>query len=768
MTWTKIINKISSISICLFIVLILFIEIDFITANGVGPSSIFNTDFEMNEYSKFNETDQNVNSINITLPSSSWFIQDVELNFTEIKFGKEVKTIESQNYTGFYDRVYYQQNSDWFHGLGLQIKLTEPTTIYGVDLYGDKEKDNPKVINVQIRGYDALNNKPNSSIYSTVEINMSISEGEGWYRQTFPSPILLSEGNYFLVINGSDVTTVNDDRIWWYYNNVNSSDPTLYSSYYDEAGQWSTGIQNHTYLHKLIQKVNTPVYPEQINMTVKIDNQLYPISNNTSEGEGYLGKTIVNFSPNSESYQMIVNNQASESLLFNASCSVTLSHNFASPSSVVVQEGTTNMWSVRPTIVRQPTNYSVLFNYPSSWENISVLRDDVNITSGIIVDTTDHKIIILNDSISNGADWEITAFSPNIVFDLNVQRTDYTLGQEIQFSLRAPILSGTYTFILLNSAGTPVQNQTIVYPSETLFFYNLKLNDLDGTYTAYVFWFSDAGINAGVQSQIFEISLYQPPTPPLPEFPLPLLILIILLGALTLGLVSFIVYKRINSQQRTKLEKFLSKCTDISNINDVIIIDSKSGIDIYSQSFGGNKLDTSLISGFLQAISNFGSTISEAAKESRTLTIEYKDSIVMQTEFVNLKLIVTLKENPSASFKFVMEDLAYDIYKQYGEEIDKFTGILKPFHSMKDLIEKHLNVTFLYPLTIVENQKIKLSTSEKEMVLKARNLMKDSNMNHFYSLYLLPENTCTPKDYQTIFDLIEKGIFQPSKKPINE
>jgi len=760
---TRMLNRISLVSITLFIFISLFSKIDFIHANGTGPSLTFNNIFDLNEYSKFNETDQNVNSINITLPSSSWFIQDAELNFTEIKFGKELKIIESQNYTGNYGRVYYQQIGDRNHGLGIQIKLTEPTTIYGVDLYGIKEKDNPTIINFQIRGYDALNNKPNSSIYSTMEMNMSISEGEGWHRQTFPSSILLSEGNYFLVINGSNVGAVQDDRIWWYYNNINPSDPSLYSSYYNETDQWSTGIQNHTYLHKLIQKVETPVYPETINMTVNIDNQLYPISNSTSEGEGYLGKTIVDFSPNSESYQIVVNNQASESLLFNVTYSVTLSKNFYSPSSVVVQEGTTNKWSVKPTIVRQPTNYSILFNYPNSWENISVLRDTANITSSVIVDTTENKIIILNDSISAGADWEITAFSPNIEFDLNVQRTEYILGQQIQFSLLSPIYSGTYTFILLDSGGFAVQNQTITYPSETVFSYTLNSTDLDGTYTAYVFWFSDTETDAGVQSQLFEISLNQSTPPPtLPsEFPWPFIIII---GVIAVGLVSFVAYKRIHSSRRTKLEKFLSKCTDISIINDIIVIDSKSGIDIFSQSFGGRKLDTSLISGFLQAISNFGMTISEAAKESRTLNIEYKDSIVMQTEFVNLKLIVTLKENPSSNFKFIMEDLAYDIYKQYGGEIDKFAGILKPFQNINVLTEKHLNVSFLYPLIVKQNPKVKLSMSEKDMVNKALAFMKKNKFNYFYSLYLMPENTFSPKDYQTIFTLIEKGIFQPTEK----
>jgi len=755
-------NRVGFVLIALFMFLSFFSKIDFITADGIGPVQRFNTNLVFSEFSIFNNEIKNANSINISLPSSSWSIQDVELNFTDIKFGKELKIIEDQIYVGDYDRIYYQHNGLRTQGLGIQIKLTEPTTIYGVELYGDKIELGTTIIEVQIRGYDALNNKPNSSVYSSMEINMSTTEG--WHRQIFPSSILLPEGNYFLVINGSDVVTVNDDRILWYYNNINPSDSSLYASYYDQTDQWSTGIQTHTYLHKLIQKVNTPVYPEQINMTVNIDDQFYPISNKTSEGKGYLDKTIVNFSPNSESYQILVNNEASESLLFNVSYSVTLSNNIYSPSSVVVQEGTTNKWSVKPIIVRQPLNYSVLFNYPSNWENISVMKDDVDITSSVIVDTIGHRIIILNDSITEGADWEITATSPNIDFELNVQRTEYFLGQEIQFQLQTPILSGTYTFVLLNSAGTSVQNQTITYPSETLFSHNLNLTDLDGTYTAYVFWFSDIETNAGIQSQEFLISINEPPPTPPPEFPLPLVIFIVILGAVSVGLVSFISYKKIQSRQRTKLEKFLSKCTDIFNINDVIVIDSKSGIDVFSQSFGGRNLDTSLISGFLQAISNFGSTISEAAKESRTMSIEYKDSIVIQTEFVNLKLIVTLKEPPSANFKFIMEDLAYDIYKDYGVEIDKFTGILKPFHKMNELIEKHLNVSFLYRLKIVENPKIKLSKSEKEMVAKARTFMKENKFDYFYSLYLLPENACTPKDYQTIFNLIEKGIFQPTEK----
>jgi hypothetical protein len=108
-----------------------------------------------------------------------------------------------------------------------------------------------------------------------------------------------------------------------------------------------------------------------------------------------------------------------------------------------------------------------------------------------------------------------------------------------------------------------------------------------------------------------------------------------------------------------------------------------------------------------------------------------------------------------------MEDLAYDLYNQYGEEIEKFTGILQPFHNMNDLTEKHLNISFLYPLIVKQNPNVKLSMHEKEMVNKALVFMKENEFDSFYSLRLMPENTCSPKDYKTLFALIEKGIFQP-------
>ncbi len=131
------------------------------------------------------------------------------------------------------------------------------------------------------------------------------------------------------------------------------------------------------------------------------------------------------------------------------------------------------------------------------------------------------------------------------------------------------------------------------------------------------------------------------------------------------------------------------------------------------------------------------------------------------TEFVNLKLIIIMGKNPSKNFVFSVESLAYYIFKYYGKLLDNFKGVLAPFQGISKLVEKILNVSFISPLKIEINKNYKLSQVEKQMVNRASKFMKENDFDYFYSLYLLPDNACSPKDYETILKLIEKGIFKP-------
>ena len=171
-------------------------------AQSNGDSLIIPINFSMLEFGEENGINENVGSIDIEIPSSSWNFTDIQLNFTDIKLDRDVITIEDQQY-GVYDYIYKRNPSQRRYGLGVQINLTEATIIKGVYMYGYKSPETTELIDIQLRGYDSLNNKPNSTIYSSVNYNVSLIPG--WYLQNFSNPISLSPGNYFLVLNGSNV-----------------------------------------------------------------------------------------------------------------------------------------------------------------------------------------------------------------------------------------------------------------------------------------------------------------------------------------------------------------------------------------------------------------------------------------------------------------------------------------------------------------------------------------------------------------------------------
>ena len=171
-------------------------------AQSNGDSLTILTNFSMLEFGEKNGTNENVGSIDIEIPSSSWNFTDIQLNFTDIKLEQEIKTIEDQEYS-FSGRIFNRNPAQKMFALGVQINLTEATIIKGVYIFGYKSPETTELIDVQLRGYDNLNNKPNSTIYSSVNFNVSVDRG--WYLQNFSNPISLSPGNYYLVLNGYNI-----------------------------------------------------------------------------------------------------------------------------------------------------------------------------------------------------------------------------------------------------------------------------------------------------------------------------------------------------------------------------------------------------------------------------------------------------------------------------------------------------------------------------------------------------------------------------------
>ncbi len=232
---------------------------------------------------------------------------------------------------------------------------------------------------------------------------------------------------------------------------------------------------------------------------------------------------------------------------------------------------------------------------------------------------------------------------------------------------------------------------------------------------ALIFWNNDT--DAGVQTQTFTISGASTLIPlsdggggdggstkivtgldPLLVLTISLIIIIGTTGSLS----SYIVYKKIKTNREEHLQKLHNKFRDILSLNYIMVLEKKSGLNVYEQFIAGKDIDPTLVSGFLEAVRSFGIELTGSHHQSQIIKLEYFDSKILMSEFKNFRLILILREVPSDDFLESIASLSYDIDHNYGKQFEKFKGKVVVFDGIKDLIEKNLNISFTSRLFVVE------------------------------------------------------------------
>jgi hypothetical protein len=723
-----------------------------------GEPFTFNSDFSFSEYSKIAGIKQNVSSINIELPEPNWTISDININFSDISLGSQIKVIEDTE-TGF-EQIWNKNSQFRNFALGTQIEIFENTDLLGVFIKGYKTLQANETIQFQLQGFNEVTFSPNGTIYRSIDLN--ISNDLDWYYQDFSSnPITLPIGNYSLVINGTSLPTNNEAKYFWFKDGLDPDIPFLHTSYYEIS--WATGTVNSSFLCKLkVSDPNELYFPSELNMTAQINGDNYKIINGLTKGKGFLDLSNLTCGFDESALSILILINQSLILNYNFNYSINLINEFNTQGSVVVRE-INNQWTFFPLIEKISSNYEVRFSYPQKWDNLTLFRKSglvwENVTFSANINMNTSTVIIPNNIISDGDEWKITANSPNIIFSINLPVLEWLPGHLLQFSVNAPIIEGNLTFYFINSIGfgydEPIEVQE-VKSAESLFSHQIPTNSRAGSYSILIYW--NNSTDAGVQIQEFQVIII----PPIPWFWIIFSIILTILGAIA-GLFSYRTVKKYRIRKIEEDEKLYNKCMDVLNLDYIIVSEKKSGINFYQQKFTKKEIDAAMISGFLQAIHSFGIELIKIEDSSQTIKLEYKDSIIIMTEFVNLRLILLMKEHPSLNFLYSLEDLAYDIYKYYGELIDKFTGDIKPFQSIEKLLKHHLNTSLTYPMRLTQKgklEKIKISPAEKALINKGISYMKINNSDSFYLSSLLPEEECTPKDIESILDLIDRNIFQ--------
>ncbi|MFW9968887.1 MAG: hypothetical protein ACFFDF_01720 [Candidatus Odinarchaeota archaeon] len=733
--------------------------ISFSNAQLSGEDYSFSSDLPFNEYCQIEGGKENASSIRIDLPESNWTISNIQINFTNISLGSETRVIEdTQTDLG----LIWNKNINFrTFALSTQIEILGVTDLLGVYIYGRTYAAN-ETIKFQIQGFNENDFTPDGIILRSIDLN--ISDTPDWYYQDFSSnPLHLPIGNYSLVMNGTSLLPSPDAKYYWQMNNLDPKIPLLHTSSFITS--WAPGTVNSSFLCKLkVSNPNQLYFPSEVNMTAQLNGDNYEIIDGLTKGNGFLN--LSNLTYFSEEIDLNIPILINQSLIlnYNYNYSIILTNIFTETGDAYIRK-LDNKWTLEPIIHRITSNYYVEFNFAKNWYNLTLDRKIgltwENVTSETIININTSMIIIPNGTILDGAEWRITANSPNIPLSLNVPKIEFGPGQQIQFSVIAPIYPGNLTFRLVNPLGFLAQSDVkYVFKSiETENFvlnYTLSVHPHEGIYEAYVFWHNITA--GGVITQEFTVNI--PFTIP----PIWIVIgIIIVIGGITGGIFSYRTIKKYRDRRIEEAEKLYNKCMDVLNLEYIIVSNKKSGLNVYQQKFGEKEIDAAMISGFLQAIHSFGIELIKIEDRSQTIKLEYKDSIIIMTEFVNLRLILIMKEPPSLNFLYSLEDLAYDIYKYYGESVDQFNGDIKPFKPIEKLLKHHLTTSLTYPMQIAKIDKldkIRIGFSEKSLVNKAIYLMKKNNSDSFHLTTLLREQECSPKDIEAILNLVRKNVFQ--------
>jgi len=722
--------------------------INYSYAQENGESLTISSEFQMIEFSEAYGTKENSTSVIINLPSPNWTITEIDINFTGIRMCCEIVVIEEEA-TGF-----ETLRGNYYEILGMQLNITEPTIIYSVDIFGYKaiKTTSPSPVYVRIEGWDSINRRPNGVVYSsTVELNMT--EGiPQWNRQKFQSSINLIPGFYCLVVDGTGISW--NDRYYWYINNENPSSQLSMCLYDDDLDEW----QNRTgdvFLHRITQKVNRSYFPSEINMTVEIDGNSYVITDGTKLGTGILSIKNLDFSTQEEELNIFLRNNLSISLKVNFSYYVSLKHLFLSDGSALIRENLDNKWTVTPEFTNVNSNYSIKFYYPKGWYNLTVYRNGIDITFDVDLNLTDNFIFISNNTITSGETWLISAYSPTVDFTLNVPKTEFEPLQDLKFSVIVPNIQGNITYILIDALGFEEYRETkMVISQETLFCCNLSANPNEGIYKAYIFWYNNT--DAGIKTQEFSVNI--PFT-----IPFEVILNVILLATLILAasITSYVLVKRKRRIKHEHQQKIFNKYADVLNLHYFIISDKNSGLTVYEQIFTDKNLNSSLISGFLQAVRVFGIELTDANVETRSIKLDYQNSKILMLDYKNSRIILIMEENPSQDFLDSINALSYNIEEKFGHLFEGFDGDITKFSEIKSLLDQHLPTSLIYPLKVITHT-TRIIPDEQIIINRAIKIMKEKNTDHFFVSSLHEKKKeFQVKDAETILNLIQKRIFQP-------
>jgi len=220
-------------------------------------------------------------------------------------------------------------------------------------------------------------------------------------------------------------------------------------------------------------------------------------------------------------------------------------------------------------------------------------------------------------------------------------------------------------------------------------------------------------------------------------------------------------------RREAEIEKSVEIFKNLSNIKHILVIENKSGLVIYDQSYMELPLDSSLIGGFIQAVSSFGDEISEA--ERRYSEFDYQNFIILTSKgkLIRTALILAEKPTPSLRAKIILFTEIFE--DKYGSKLKKWKGNKSVFNKAKEIVDDVFEFNLMLPQKLSPDaDKIKdINELQKSLIKLSRELSKDQET--FYINQLIKFATTLRKETQNeildaVYKLVQQGVFIPVKQ----
>lgn len=409
--------------------------------------------------------------------------------------------------------------------------------------------------------------------------------------------------------------------------------------------------------------------------------------------------------------------------------------------------------------------------------------------SSSILDTGRYLITI----IANSSGYEIESFSFNLTlepkYEVNIEYSvplEITAGDTITLTLNITYFNGTHYIPIsglevqiipcfdgvtstelgskfTNSSGMVTFEITVGRDVQQM---NISI-PIDGSYN-----YNSKSIT------ITEITVNPAPGLNLEDF-LPYLIIIaaiIGVAGIVAGVYRGVVLPKKHEKQRI-LKEVKTMFEDAVNLEHLLVLYKGSGTCIFFRSFGSDKIDPDLISGFISAVSSFGR---EVESQKALNEIKYGDKTLLLADGEYIRVALVLSKSASLILRDHLKNFINAFEEKYMDFLPKWRGQLNIFRDAGHLIDENFHTSIILPhkLEFELSDVKKLKKPQSREILGIAQDIKQKSEREFFFISSLLDNAMqeTNKGVAEIFmgikELRENEILVPidisrlEKRPI--